>query len=149
MYIALKPCTIAGKKYLVDDTVDTSVLTNKEVASLVKRRMIAGNGEGIAHVDAPAPPESPLLAVPILGEAEPFAVALTNEQIVDVFTVLQMNADDAAKAIGEMTEENPLIVIHRIDERKTVKKAAEARAKEITEAAEGGETQDNSGEGEK
>lgn len=134
MYIALKPCTISGSKYLVNDVVDTSALSSAEVAALIKRKQIAGNNEGVVPA---ASLESTLIAIPVLGEEENFAVSLSDEQIVEVFTVLQQTADDAIKAIGEMTAENALILIHRIDERKTVKKAAEARAKEL-----------NNGEGE-
>lgn len=127
MYIALKPCTISGSKYLVNDVVDTSALSSAEVAALIKRKQIAGNDEGVV----PAASLETLIAIPVLGEEENFAVSLSDEQIVEVFTVLQQTADDAIKAIGEMTAENALILIHRIDERKTVKKAAEARAKEL------------------
>lgn len=129
MYIALKPCTISGAKYLTNDCVDTSALTPAEVSALIKRKVIAGNNEGVAPA---ASLESTLIAIPVLGEEENFAVSLSDEQIVDVFTVLQQTADDAIKAIGEMTAENALILIHRIDDRKTVKAAAEKRANELS-----------------
>ena len=128
MYIALKPCTISGAKYLTNECVDTSALSVAEVSALVKRKVIAGNNEGVAPV---ASLESTLIAIPVLGEEENFAVSLSDEQIVEVFTVLQLTADDAIKAIGEMTAENALILIHRIDDRKTVKAAAEKRANEL------------------
>ena len=124
MYIALKPCTISGAKYLVNDKVDTSALSDAEVAALIKRKQIAGNSASL---------ENALIAIPVIGEDETFAVSLSDAQIVDVFTVLQQTADDAIKAIGEMTAENALILIHRIDERKTVKAAAEKRAKALND----------------
>lgn len=135
MYIALKPCTISGAKYLVNDVVDTSALTAAEVAALIKRKQIAGNDEGVAPV---ASLDSTLIAIPVLGAEENFAVALSDEQIIEVFSIMQTTADDAIKAIGEMTDENVLILIHACDNRKTVKKAAEDRAKELN-AGEGDE----------
>lgn len=55
---------------------------------------------------------------------EAMSLPMTPEEIQQVVTIRQFNADDAIKAIAEVTSENVLILIHAIEERKTVKEAA-------------------------
>ena len=125
MFTALKPCTISGKKYLIDDEVDVSMLTDKEIAHLLKRKFIIetkGEGGDIAPS---------LLAVPIINEDETLTLEMTGEQVVECLGILQLTADDAIEAIKGIEDEAKLILIHRIDSRKTVKEAAKKRAEAL------------------
>lgn len=55
---------------------------------------------------------------------------------------LQLTAEESAKAIETMTDETALILIHALDGRKTVKAAAEAKAKKLeSDREESGEGQ--------
>ena len=49
MYIALKPCRVSGEKYLINDEVDVSKLSAREIAALVKMKKIAGSSN--AHAE--------------------------------------------------------------------------------------------------
>lgn len=50
------------------------------------------------------------------------------EEIQQVFSILQMNAEEGAKAIADVTSESVLILLHASDSRKTIKNAAKERA---------------------
>ena len=47
---------------------------------------------------------------------------------------MQMNAEEAAKAVKDVTNENALIVLHAADSRNTVKKAAKSQAEALEPA---------------
>ncbi|MGI6498011.1 MAG: hypothetical protein ACOX0U_04205 [Oscillospiraceae bacterium] len=60
---------------------------------------------------------------------------------------LQLNAEEAAKAVAEIEKEETLILIDALDERKTVKRAImakveEMQAKEEDDGEEGGNKED-------
>ena len=57
-----------------------------------------------------------------------------------------MNADDAAKAVGDIESETALIIIDACESRKTVKTAVKARAEELNAAAEGDGDDDQDGQ---
>lgn len=69
------------------------------------------------------------------------------ESIVAAIRNLQLTAEESVKAIETMTDEMALILIHALDGRKTVKAAAEARAKKVerdkTQTEEGQSPGDN------
>ena len=51
-----------------------------------------------------------------------------------IFSIMQMNAEEAAKAVKDVTNENVLIVLHAADSRNTVKKAAKSQAEALEPA---------------
>ena len=53
------------------------------------------------------------------------AVSCSAEDIQSVVDVLQMNADDGAKAVASVKSDSVLILLHALDTRATVKKAAQ------------------------
>ena len=53
------------------------------------------------------------------------AVSCSTEDIQAVVDVLQMNADDGAKAVANVKSDSVLILLHALDTRATVKKAAQ------------------------
>lgn len=61
-------------------------------------------------------------------ENERIMVVAKPEEIQQVFSILQMNAEEAAKAIAEVESENALVLLHAADSRITVKNAAKKRA---------------------
>lgn len=52
------------------------------------------------------------------------SVPATPEEIQQVFSIMQLNADDGAKAVTEVKSEKVLILLHAADSRKTIKDAA-------------------------
>ena len=78
------------------------------------------------------------------GEAvQGMAVPTTPEEIRKGFSILQMNAEEGARAIAEVTDENVLILLHAADSRKTVRDAARKQADRIFHAS--GSTNESTG----
>ena len=66
------------------------------------------------------------LTVTVKGEGDNVtAVSCSAEDIQSVVDVLQMNADDGAKAVANVQSDSVLILLHALDTRATVKKAAQ------------------------
>ena len=131
MFTALKPCTIAGKKYIIDDEVDVSKLSNEEIAFLCKRKfIIEGKADGAIVSDAPV-----MLDVPVINKDETLSVAMTGEQLCEVIGLIQKTADEAIEAIKGITDDGQLVLIHRLDSRKTVQAAAKERHEALTTAS--------------
>ena len=64
--------------------------------------------------------------VTVKGEGDNVtAVSCSAEDIQSVVDVLQMNADDGAKAVANVQSDSVLILLHALDTRVTVKKAAQ------------------------
>ena len=143
MYKSLKPFPMSGKQYLIDDIVDVSTLSDTQIARLLKKKFIVDIGEGAITVQ----PEGVMLAIPVIDKDETFAVSLSEQDIVDVFTILQLSAEKAIEMIAEINAENTLILIHKLDDRKTVKEAAKNRATALAEAENNADDAENNANG--
>lgn len=63
------------------------------------------------------------------GENEQVTVIpATPEEIQQAFSIMQLNAEEGAKAITDVQSENVLILLHAADSRKTIKEAAKKQA---------------------
>ena len=58
-------------------------------------------------------------------------VLAKSEEIQQVFSIMQLNVDEGAKAIADVKSENVLILLHAADSRKTVKNAAKEQADKL------------------
>ena len=139
MYIALKPCRVSGEKYLINDIVDVSKLSEREIAALLKMKKIAGTADAAVLPGTPAEgePEEKLFEVPVINKDEVFNINITGAQLAEVVAIIQQTAEEAVKAVKEVTAEAPLILIHRLDTRKSVQEAAQKRAEELAADTEG------------
>lgn len=134
MYKALKPCTISGKKYLIDDEVDVSLLTEKDIASLEKKKFVVEAGLNAPVSTDDAEPIEKTVEVPVITEDGTITVDLTAEQLCKVVTVIQSKAEEAVEEVNLIEDEDSLILIHRLDSRKTVQKAAKEKAEALIKA---------------
>lgn len=62
--------------------------------------------------------------VTVFGEKEDMAVLLLPEEINQVFSIMQLKADEGVRKIDDVLNENVLILLHAADSRKTIKNAA-------------------------
>lgn len=93
--------------------------------------------------------------VTVKGEGDNVtAVSCSTEDIQSVVDVLQMNADDGAKAVTSVQSDSVLILLHALDTRATVKKAAQKQHDTLfsaegnsNESAGGNATTDSNTEG--
>ena len=134
LYIALKPCRISGKDYLINDEIDVSKLSESEIAALCKKKTIVGMPDvaGAPAASENGEPAEALFEVPVINKDEVFNINITGAQFAEVVAIIQKTADEAVKAVKEVTAEAPLILIHRLDGRKSVQEAAQKRAEELT-----------------
>lgn len=88
------------------------------------------------------------IAIPVFKSydgdtAQVMGVPLNIGEIQEVFSIMQMNVEEATKAIEAAKSENMLIVIHACDSRAGVKKAAQKKAGNLSST--NGSTNDPAG----
>lgn len=154
--IAKRPCCFGGRKFYIGDEVPRDLVLDPAsqeklgVLSILKDRegegpagtftreqvdrMIAEAVTGLAMTDAFAGGEitpAELCVDIVIGEGPAGVVHAAPEEIRQVFAIMQANADEGARMIAEVTDENILILLHVADSRKTIKNAARERAERL------------------
>lgn len=131
-YIALKPCRFAGQDFRIGDTVPGALVLQGQAENLVKMKILArAESETIVI-------PSPVLSISVNVDGSDLRLEPSEEGIQDVFSVLTSQAADAEAIVKKMDDSDALILLHMSDSRKTIKAAAEKRAKEISpETSEG------------
>ncbi len=64
-------------------------------------------------------------------DGEYTTISANSEEIQQVFTIIQLNAEEGVKAIAEVKSENILILLHAADSRKTIKNAAKQQVDKL------------------
>lgn len=158
VYTCTKPATFAGVKYMPGDIVPAEAIPADRVGAVIRLGLIA-EAQQPAQEPQQQPPETveptPPAPFTVQVKAEDgtaYDVEMTPEAVVELVTVLQMTVDDATDRIKTITNGAALIVIDACDSRKTVKKAAAARAAALAEEAKTeepgtGENHQDGGEG--
>lgn len=158
VFTCTKPATFAGVKYMPGDIVPAEAIPADRVGAVIRLGLIA-EAQQPAQEPPQQPPETVEPAPPapftVQVKAEDgtaYDVEMTPEAVVELVTVLQMTVDGATDRIKTITDGAALIVIDACDSRKTVKKAAAARAAALeaeAAAAEAGtgENHQDGGEG--
>ena len=146
-YIALKPITLSGVDYAAGDSIPADAVLPSRVPALIRTKSIARINERPA--EAQETPQNDAndfggVNLPIQTENGVLELPASGEDIVKAVEVMQMNAEDAAKAVGDIESETTLIIIDACESRKTVKTAVKARAEELNAVAdnEGDDDQD-------
>lgn len=138
-YVALKPCCFAGQRFKVGEDVPEELVLPGAAKNLVKMGVIAKQAEITnAQVDQQVnEPQIIPAAIELYIHAEEGDVLVepTNEGLQAIFDVLNSNVEKAEPIIQQMNDGDALILLHVTDNRKSIKEAAEARAKEISEEA--------------
>lgn len=87
-------------------------------------------------------------------DGEYTTISANSEEIQQVFTIMQLNAEEGVKAIVEVKSENILILLHAADSRKTIKNAAKEQVDKLfsiphvsNESGKNNETTDSNTEG--
>ena len=139
-YVCVKPITLFGNPYMPGEMIqDGHVLPSRE-------RALVNNGCIAEVTGAEELPVAELMQVETGGEvtfsipvvqesdgdtAQVMSVPLTEGEVQHIFSIMQMNADEAAKEIKAVFSDNVLIVLHAADSRKTVKDAARKQAENL------------------
>lgn len=127
--IAQKPCSFGGKKFYIGDEVPAEIVLNPKMQE--KMGVLAFAPDGVSK-DEP-------VAVILHAEEGDVELKLTHGGLQAIFDAMTGNAEKAASVIEEMTDTQALLMLHVADGRKTIKAAAEARAKAISTKESAGE----------
>lgn len=126
--IAKKPCSFGGKAFFIGEEVPDELVMDAEYQEQLG--VISRIAKSL--MDDMNKPKEPLFSIPIFGADETFGIMLSEKQVQEVVTILQMDTEKAIEAIGKIEEENVLIVAHACDLRSEVKNAAKQRAEALT-----------------
>ena len=136
--VANKPCSLNGKKYFIGEEVPVEEVV--DYASLVKMGLLSVIHDAVPTNDLEecvAMVGEVSFSIPIVKGDETIDLDVTEPQIQDAVKTIQMNADTAIAHIRGGVEDNTtLIMINALDSRKTVKEAAESKAKALIEEEE-------------
>ena len=139
-YIALKPCTFAGQRYKIGETVPDEVLHPGAIKNLVKMQIVTpADAITEAKTAQRGPIPIPPINITIRRENGDIELNLSDIGLQQIFDVLTSNASNAEKIVKTISDGDALILLHMSDSRKTIKEAAEARAKELEEDSAGEE----------
>lgn len=124
--IARQPCSFGGMKFYIGDEVPAELVLDAK-AQEKKGVLAIGEETKLEVICQPAP----AITVNVHAEEGDMPLELTEEGLQAIFDVLNGTADEAADIIEDMTDGDALILLHVTDKRKSVKEAAEARAKAL------------------
>lgn len=144
--IAKKPCSYGGRKFFIGDEIPAELVVNIEREEKLGVISIANDEAGVPEQSGALYSQEQVdeMIQSAVAELEPFdsdnagftvtvkgegdnvtAVSCSTEDIQSVVDVLQMNAEDGAKAVANVQSDSVLILLHALDTRATVKKAAQ------------------------
>ena len=163
-YTCIKSCTFGGVAYSVGDAIPSAAVLPSRERALIKQGFIAlaADTESLleqnkslkAQVEAlketaartpELPPgdetEEKGIVIPITAKGGLLELIMAPEDIVEAVATMQLNAEDAAKAVSVIEKEETLILIDALDTRKTVKTAIMERIKAMEDSQEEDEGQ--------
>ena len=124
--------------FYTQEEIDTMVSEAVELARAEAEKEWAGRMAelqgGAARLDVTDPGAyDGMVTIPVKGasDGQYTAISASVEEIQQVFEIMQMNAEDGARAIPNVESENVLILLHAADSRKTIKDAAKRQADKL------------------
>ena len=136
--IAKKPCSFGGKDFFINDEIPVNAVLNPKQQEELGVLSIVSDGDAATGILETGFQETDI-AIPVFKSYD----GDTAQEIQEVFSIMQMNVEEATKAIEAAKSENMLIVIHACDSRAGVKKAAQKKADNLSST--NGSTNDPAG----
>ena len=134
-YICQKQLTVGGVTYYPGKIIPDGAILPERSGKLLRSGYLAdlkGPGEaqdGLLEVAGRDADGGGMLLIPVKGSGEEtVAVPVTPGEILQVFSIMQLGAEEGARMIADVTSENVLILLHAADSRKMVKNAAKEQA---------------------
>lgn len=127
--IALKPCNFNGKKYFINDEIPLEDVLNPKEQAKLGVIAIVNDGDDLPREEEPE--RITKMTVSIKAEEGDMPLELTQEGLQAFVDAITNKATEAEQIVKNMTDGDALILLHIADSRKTIKEAAEARAKEL------------------
>ncbi len=145
--IAKKPCSFGGKAFFINDEIPASVVLNPKQQEDLGVLTIVSDEEVAAGILETEVLETDFVIPIVKGSdgdtVQAMGVPLNIGEVQEIFSIMQMNVEEATKAIEAAKSENMLIVIHACDSRAGVKKAAQKKADNLSST--NGSTNDPAG----
>ena len=129
--IAQKRCSFGGKKFYIGDEIPVELVLNPKAQESMGVIAIASDAADTVAPEITMPIPLPTMNVVVHAEEGDLPLDLTACGLQSIVTVMTSNVDDAEPIVDMMTDNDALILLHMIDTRKTIKAAAEARAKSL------------------
>lgn len=136
--VANKPCSFGGKKYYIGDEIPSDAVKDPEmqkkmgVVSIVRNEDFSG-----VSTDLVAQVGDVFFNVPIMKGEKSMDLPVSETQIAEAVKIMQMSQKDAVTHVRDHVGDNTvLIFLNACDSRMTVKKEAEAKAKNLVELEE-------------
>lgn len=135
-YVALKPCRFAGQNFRIGDNIPGELIHQGQADNLVKMQLIAkADSEAKETIVIPAP----AFSIAVNVEEGVMHLEPSEEGVQAIFSVLTSKTAEAEEIVKTMTDADALILLHMSDGRKTIRAAAETRAKELNPETNEGE----------
>lgn len=123
-YLCEKQLTAGKKTYYPGNIIADGVILAERSKKLLK------NGY-ISRIDQEVP-EAFSVRILIKGDKEQaVTVEAGKEEIQLVFSILQMNTEEGAKAVSDVFDGNVLVLLHAVDNRKMMKEAVKRQTELI------------------
>ena len=135
--IAQKPCSFGGKKFCIGDEIPSGYVLDPKAQEKMGVLVIAADGEAPVKSDTVELKTVEAMTVLIHAEEGDMPLNITAEGLQAVANILTSNLDVAEPIVAKMTDGDALILLHMTDNRRTIKTAAEERAKVLSEESEG------------
>lgn len=129
--IALKPCSFGGKKFYIGDEIPAEYVESPARQEQLGVLKVVNVESEVTEITENVVIPDPTVSIVVQTNGDEMILEPTDSGIQDVFTVLIGKAAAAEEIISQMTDGDALILLHLADSRKSIKEAAEARAKEI------------------
>ena len=140
MYIVRKSVNLRGRRRAIGETVGDGDVDQRRAAFFIRNGYLSKINGGQPD-DAGDPPDRPTglpagtggikVDIPIIKKAGAMALSTAPESVSMALWLLQTAAADAIPEIGQVEDEDILIILDACDTRKTVKEAARSRAAEL------------------
>ena len=139
-YIANRPCRFGEQDFFKGDIIPENLILPERVAALIRSKVITDTVSGVSDfADCVAQVGVVKFAIPIHTESGDLEVEVTEEEVVQVFDVLQATAKEAEEVINTITSENVLILLDVTDKRKGIHNLVTERANALFKPDEGQE----------
>ena len=125
--IARKPCSFGGQRFFIGEEIPENLVADAKRQEMLGVIAAVPEAGGILETAA-SDGESPVPVTVYRDGGENLTILLTAEEVQAVFGIMQQTAETAVKEIGEVKNENVLILLHAADSRKTVREAAKKQA---------------------
>ena len=131
--IAQKPCSFGGKKFYIGDEIPAEYVVDPKAQAKMGVLAIVADDAVFSPAETEEESVKPeTVEVVVHVEEGDMPLNLTTEGLQAFVDVITGKATDAEAIIEGMTDCDALILLHVSDNRKSVKAAAEARAKALS-----------------